>query len=84
MQRCTEKLLVVLSIHLRMLRTAVLKEYDHGRKAAARFALTEFLQCMSAALDYTKLDVIPIIKGADRVLRIGKNLRDELEKSRLP
>jgi hypothetical protein len=86
MQRCSEKLLVILSIHLRTLVQAYDNDYDHGRKAGIHLALTEFTKCMSAALDYTKLDSVrfgDISANVDDtvVLQIGKSLREELKKA---
>ena len=84
MQRCSEKLLFILSVHLRKLLRAFDNEYDHGRKAGIRLALTGFAICLSTALDYAKLDTVRFgatspIDGSV-VEQICKSLRDELKK----
>jgi hypothetical protein len=56
MQRCSESLLAILSMHLRTLLWVHDKEYDHERIAVLRFALVDFYESVSTALDYTKIE----------------------------
>jgi hypothetical protein len=56
MQRCSESLLVILSMHLRTLLLVRDKEYDLERIAALRFALVDLYESVTTALDYTKIE----------------------------
>ena len=76
MQRCSEKLLLVISVHVRALRHAYENEYDRSRKAGFRFTLKDSCDSVSAALDYTKIDFTGMEFGSDDANKIGKLLRD--------
>lgn len=82
MQRCSENLLVILSVHIRTLLQAYENEYDNGQKAGIRLALREFGAALSTALDYTKIDFMGFgnANASESGLSIGKSLRDDLKK----
>jgi len=79
MQRCSERILVIISVHMRTLLQAYETEYNQGQKAGIRLALREFADSVTAALDYTKLDTIATV-GNSEVLQIGKSLRDDAKR----
>jgi hypothetical protein len=76
MQRCSEKLLLVISVHVQALRHAYEKEHERSRKSGLLFTLKESCDSVSAALDYTKIDYTSIEFGIDDANNIGKILRD--------
>ena len=84
MQRCSERLVVILSVHMRMLLRAYDDEYSQEQKAGIRVALREFAESMSAALDYTKIDTISFGKSGSNgevdALHVGKSLREDLKR----
>lgn len=85
MQRCSEKLLVILSVHLRALLQAYENEYDQAQKGGIRLVLKAFGESLSAALDYTRIDSARFEKTGESdedgvVVQIGKRLREELRK----
>lgn len=82
MKRCSEKLLIVLLLHVRAVRQAFESEYERSQKAVLRFSLKECYDFVSAALDYTKIDSPGMkfgsgdAKSGNVVLQLGKQLRD--------
>jgi hypothetical protein len=58
MQRCSESLLVILSVHLRTLLWVRDKEYDHERIAVLHVALFDLYESVSTALDYTRIESV--------------------------
>lgn len=84
MQRCSERLVVILSAHLRMLLRAYDNEYNQVQKVGIRVALREFAESTSAALEYTRIDSIGFgVSGnsdEDDTLRAGKSLREDLKR----
>lgn len=76
MQRCSEKLLLVINVHVRALRHSYENEHDRSRKAGFRFTLKDSCDSVSVALDYTKIDFTGMEFGSDEANKIGKLLRD--------
>lgn len=85
MQRCTEKLLVILLVHFRALLQAEQNVDYPATREGIRMDLKIFADAVSAALDYTKIDTLRV-GGANGnnagacSLRIGQQLRDEMKK----
>jgi len=84
MRRSSERLLVILSVHMRVLLQAYENEYNQTQKAGIRVAMREFSESVSAALDYTKIDLVSFgssgANGNNVALQIGKCLRDDVKK----
>lgn len=76
MQRCSEKLFLVISAHVQALRHAYENEYERSRKSGLLFTLKESCDSVSVALDYTKIDFIGMESGSDDANKIRKLLRD--------
>jgi hypothetical protein len=56
MQRCSENLLVILSMHLRTLLRLRKNENEKERNFGLHFTLVDFSESVLAALDYTRIE----------------------------